>query len=170
MDKTYFCDYESCLGLKRLGYNDSSDYTYVNNYRVKDEIFGTYPGLSYNEYLELIDEYGGSYKRDEIFGTYIEPIKNWSRNSMIDDDLSELCSCIHLYDAQRFLREEKQLEICILGQDFVGGPYYPDIYNKNGLINMAKPYDTYEKALAAGIKYAVEMLSMDLSESESETE
>ena len=65
---------------------------------------------------------------------------------------------IHLYDAQKWLREEKKIEIVVLGQNNIGGPYYPDIFTEDGLMNRAKGYKTYEEALSEGIKEAVKIL------------
>ena len=45
---------------------------------------------------------------------------------------------ILLYEAQKWLREEKKIEIVVLGQNNIGGPYYPDIFTGDGPINRAK--------------------------------
>ena len=159
-----YCDYETCVALKELGYNEESGYTWVKHYRVRDEILEKHSGLSDDGYLELTEEYGGSYRREEVFGAYVEPIKRWSKNSILDSDFGELCSCIHLYEAQKFLREEKGFDFeitiyskyrnylaeirwntqCILLDKFV----------PNGRIIV----NTYEEALLECIKIAVKLL------------
>lgn len=111
MDKKDYCDLDASMALKGLGYNKSSDYTYCYHCRVSDEMLEKHPGLSDSGYMDLIDEYGGPYKREEVYHTYIEPIKTFSRNSLIDTDLGEICSCIHLYDAQEWLRNTHNLHI-----------------------------------------------------------
>ena len=63
-----------------------------------------------------------------------------------------------LYSAQKWLREEKKIEIVVLGQNNIGGPYYPDIFTGDGLMNRAKGYKTYEEALSEGIKEAIKLL------------
>lgn len=158
MDITNYCDVEMCIALAELGYNNGCEYTWTHNCRVSDEILAKHPGLSDSGYMDLIDEYDGPYKRVEVYHTYTEPIKRFSRNSMIDTDLGEICSCVHLYDAQKWLREEKKIEIVVLGQNNIGGPYYPDIYTEDGLMNNAKGYKTYEEALLEGIKEAIKLL------------
>lgn len=151
-----YCNYETCVALKELGYNCSSDYTYVNNYRVRDEIYEKHPGLSDDGYLDLIDEYGGPYKRDEVFGNYLEPLKTWSRNSMLDEPF-EVCSCIHLYDAQKWFRKEFKILIV---------PRYRElmemwdciIYDENKInIYATSTFKQYEESLLEGIKKAIDI-------------
>ena len=113
MDITNYCDVETCIALAELGYNNGCQYTWAHNCRVSDEILAKHPGLSDSGYMDLIDEYDGPYKREEVYHTYIEPIKRFSRNSLIDTDLGEICSCVHLYDAQKWLRTVKKLHITI---------------------------------------------------------
>jgi hypothetical protein len=63
-----------------------------------------------------------------------------------------------MWEAQKWMREEKKIEIVVLGQNNISGPYYPDIYTEDGLMNNAKGYKTYEEALSKGIKEAVKLL------------
>ena len=108
-----YCDYDTCVALKELGYNEGSVYTYCNHCRVSDEMLEKHPGLSDSGYMDLTDAYGGPYKVDEVYKHYIEPLKRFSRNSMIDNEMDELCSCIHLYEVQKWLRKEKFLLIVV---------------------------------------------------------
>lgn len=62
---------------------------------------------------------------------------------------------ITLYEVQKWLRNVKGYEIVVLGENFVGGPYYADIFTEDGLINRATAYDSYEEALCNGIKECV---------------
>lgn len=78
------------------------------------------------------------------------PITKWISGDVV--------STFTLYEAQKWLREEKKLEIVVLGQNNIGGPYYPDIYTEDGLMNNAKGYKTYEEALLEGIKEAIKLL------------
>lgn len=158
-----FCDYDTCMAFKEMGYNESSDYTYYNHYRVSNEMLEKHPGLSESEYQDLIIDYGGPYKTEKVYKHYIEPVKAWSRNSMLDDDLGELCSCIHLYDAQEWLRTKK--DICIypvidkfLDEDgstlWISYMYIPYI----GVRALCKR-KTYQEALLEGIKEAVKFIN-----------
>ena len=63
-----------------------------------------------------------------------------------------------LYSVQKWLREEKKTEIVVLGQNSIGGPYYPDIYTEDGLMNNAKGYKTYEEALSEGVRASIKIL------------
>ena len=69
-----------------------------------------------------------------------------------DETCHENNTNILLYEAQKWLRIEKKIEIVVLGQNYIDGPYYPDIYTEDGLMNNAKDYKTYEEALSEGIK------------------
>ena len=66
---------------------------------------------------------------------------------------------IHLYDAQKWLREDKKIEVVVLGEKEIGGPYYADIYIESGYAGYVhKPCKKYEEALSEGIKEAVKIL------------
>ena len=70
---------------------------------------------------------------------------------------------IHLYEAQKWLREEKCIDIQIMISDYNLRWYYVEIYGngfyktlKNGYA--IKNFITYEEALLEGIKEAVKIL------------
>ena len=67
---------------------------------------------------------------------------------------------ILLYSAQKWLREEKKIEVVVLGENYIGGPYHPDIYNEAGpaWFDNGEGYNSYESALLEGIKEAVKIL------------
>jgi hypothetical protein len=66
---------------------------------------------------------------------------------------------IHLYSAQKWLREEKKIEVVILGENEIGGPYCADIYTEGGYAGYVhKTCVKYEEALLEGIKEAVKLL------------
>ena len=66
---------------------------------------------------------------------------------------------IHLYDAQKWLREDKKIEVVVLGEKEIGGPYYADIYTESGYAGYVhKPCEKYEEAFSEGIKEAVKIL------------
>ena len=69
---------------------------------------------------------------------------------------------ILLYEAQKWLREVKKIEIVVLGEKEIGGPYYADIYTESGYAGYVhKPCEKYEEALSEGIKAAVKILKED---------
>ena len=170
-----YCDYDTCVALKELGYNEPSNWTWYKNLRVSDEILEKYPDLSEGGYQDLIWE--GKHTHDEVYKVYIEPIEIFSYNSYINDLEAEICSCAHLYDAQKWLREEKR--ICVEVDCCAGGyvwelckAYHKDwfsggttIYTHccednaiNPLLNDCGKYDSYEEALLEGIKEAIKIL------------
>ena len=160
MNKKDYCEYDACMALKELGYNKGSEYTYIDNYRVCDEILDKHPGLSDSGYMDLIDEYGGIYKRSEVYKLYIEPVKAWSRNTMIDTDLGEHCSCVHLYDAQQWLREVKNLHITIFSSSQESWMYRitkPHQKLEEGVYG--EDFTSYEEALQFAIKECVKILT-----------
>ena len=129
LTKKDYCDYETCVALKELGYVGICDAYY--------ELTGS---EDYNR-----DSFGLSYTRD-----FIHP-----------DDIDRVAAPL-LYQAQKWLREEKKI-VVLVGFDFC--PITSEIvYNwvivVNG--NIAKKsshtYDYFEEALSEGIKEAVEIL------------
>ena len=58
----------------------------------------------------------------------------------------------------QWLRQEKSIEVVVLGQEYIGGPYFADVFTKDGLMNKAEPYPTYEQAALAGISYCLDNL------------
>lgn len=66
---------------------------------------------------------------------------------------------IPLYVAQKFLREERKIEVVVLGEKEIGGPYYADIYTESGYAGyIHKPCEKYEEALLEGIKESIKIL------------
>lgn len=63
-----------------------------------------------------------------------------------------------LYEAQMWFKDVHQLEIVVLGEKYIGGPYYADIYADCGLINSAVPCEDYEVSLATGISEACDII------------
>ena len=65
---------------------------------------------------------------------------------------------IHLYNAQKWLREEKKIEVVVLSRGMIGKPYYYQVYKEDSVRIDDKNYDSYEEALSEGIKEAVKIL------------
>ena len=115
MTKKDYCDHETCVALRELGYDAPQ---------------------------RLLVDY---------FGVYDEPQYDES---------------IHLYDAQKFLREEKDIIIRVipiydLSTPLKGMTYtYEIIYWEVGYVEdeCIEEYPTFEEALNDGIKEAVKLL------------
>ena len=58
----------------------------------------------------------------------------------------------------KWLREEKKIEAVVSGQEYIGGPYFADVFTKDGLMNQAEPYPKWEQAALAGIEYVIDNL------------
>ena len=151
-----YCDYDTCVALKELGYDKPSNWGWHKHIRVSNEILEKYPDLSEGGYQDLI--WDGKHTHDEVYKVYIEPLNLYSRNSLINDCETELCACVHLYDAQKFLREEKKI---IVNIDIDYNWYY-GIYFSEG--NTYSPqfsggeFGSYEEALLEGVREAIKLL------------
>jgi hypothetical protein len=65
---------------------------------------------------------------------------------------------IQLYEAQKWLREEKHIEIVVLSKGMIGAPYDAQVYGDDYVIQEGIEYSSYEEALLGGIKEAVKLL------------
>ena len=131
-----YCDYETCVALKELGYNRGAYAYYFPNHK-GDLIFNTHPmrGCSINEMVKG-------------YNTYPKDVMG-----------HELIDAPTMWEAQKWLREEKKIEVVVLGEKEIGGPYYADIYTESGYAGYVhKPCEKYEEALSEGIKEAVKIL------------
>lgn len=167
-----FVTFEIAKKLKEKGFNEGCEYTFYNNYRVRDEIYEKHPGLSDDGYEDLRKKYGGPYKDEEVYGYYIEPLKLYSRNSTIGVNpvtkqkvpTNQLCSCPNIYQVLKWLRKEKKLYVGVTyspkiegSQDFFYatiqyiGDYKKTIYPDDS-------YDRWEEAALNGIEYAIDNL------------
>lgn len=90
---------ELALLLKEKGFDLPCEYIYANHCRVKDEILEKYPGLSDSGYKELTIECGGVLKEEEVYATYIEPIREYAQNSWVDLLGNKVCTMPTLDDA-----------------------------------------------------------------------
>ena len=70
-----------------------------------------------------------------------------------------------LYEAQKWLREEKGIEVVVLGEKEIGGPYYADIYTESGYAGyIHKPCEKYEEALLEGVRASIKILQDEQKE------
>ena len=139
-----YCDYDTCVALKELGYVGSSRYYYTQ----RDHKFHY---DTYNKFYTV--------RTADAMGYVL---------------------AIHLYDAQKWLREEKKVHIevyaCAGGymwelckayetNTFSGGTtiyVFDDVANPK--LNDAGRYDSYEEALLEGIKEAIKILTNNKNE------
>lgn len=148
-----FCDYETCVALKELGYKVPTSAYYIPN----------------NETLYFVSNpYRGGYVIDCFR----------SHNSLREDVVTHDCiDAPTMWEAQKWLREEKRIcvevdccasgyvwELCkaYQGTWFSGGTtiytHYCEDNANNKLLNDCGKYNTYEDALSEGIKEAVKIL------------
>lgn len=71
---------------------------------------------------------------------------------------------IHLYDAQKWLREEKQIEIVVHSFDYVGEPYFADIHMYREVRCACSYADSYEEALSEGVRASIKILQDEQKE------
>lgn len=129
-----YCDYETCVALKELGYKvPTSAYYMPNNSQL---LF--VPNPFRDGYV--IDCFGShnSFPKDVITSNYIDAPTMW--------------------EAQKWLREEKEIAVFVT-YDKNTSKWFATVINMDSLetINMAK-CNLYEEALSEGIKCAVKIL------------
>lgn len=136
-----YCDYETCVALKELGYNRGAYAYYFPNHK-EDLIFNTHQmrGCSINEMLKGYN----TYPKDVMGCEFIDAPTMW--------------------EAQKWLREEKRILILPDYNSFgwFCGIHYP-IKSVKMFKYTAKEVNSYEEALSEGIKEAVKILKENKS-------
>ena len=127
-----FCDYDTCVALKELGYNRGAYAYYFPNHK-EDLIFNTHPmrGCSINE---MVRGYN-TYSKDTVGHELIDAPTMW--------------------EAQKWLREEKGVVVLVHHLITEEGDWEWEIsyrYRSKGM------YHSYEEALFEGIKEAIKLL------------
>jgi hypothetical protein len=86
------------------------------------------------------------------------PLKRMKVKNFIDGEFSESIVTVLLYEAQKWLREEKEIAVFVT-YDKNTSKWFATVINMDSLetINMAR-CDLYEDALSEGIKEAVKIL------------
>lgn len=147
-----YCDYDTCVALRELGYNRGA-YAYYYPSHKEVLIFNTHPtrGCSINEMLRCYNTYS-----DDTVG-------------------HELIDAPTMWEAQKWLREEKEVYVTVI-------PEYNDYCPVKGVKHhlevahweddefrcetmewkdedyIVSCFDDYEEALSEGIKVAVKIL------------
>jgi hypothetical protein len=135
-----YCDYETCVALKELGYKVPTSTYYMPHH--KDLIWVSNP-------------FRGGYVTDCFY----------SHNSLPKDVMTaNFIDAPTLWEAQKWLREEKNIEVnaSFDKEDdgwiaFIQRLDYPDLY---GTDVFSTVYNTYESALSESIKEAVKILAI----------
>ena len=129
-----YCDYETCVALKKLGFKTPTSAYYIPN----------------NETLYFVSNpYRG--------GCIIDCFR--SRNSLREDVIThDFIDAPTMWEAQKWLREEKKIEVLALSKGMVGAPYDAQVYTEDYVIQEGIEYNSYEEALLEGIKEAVKIL------------
>ena len=134
-----YCDYNTCVALKELGYNRGAYAYYFPNHK-EDLIFNTHQmrGCSINEMLKG-------------YNTYPKDVMG-----------HELIDAPTMWEAQKWLREEKKIDVGATWDNDKDNWYvyikkigFPDW---SGTSVSHSCYSSYEEALSEGIKEAVKLL------------
>lgn len=153
LTKKDYCDYETCVALKELGYRKPT--------------LAFYPQENFT--VDCIDDCGDLYECEFERGTlvYYSSLNNKHIKVIkVDAPL--------LYEAQKFLREEKKIHIEVYATaggyiwelckayettTFSGGTtiYTPNDVD-NPRLNDAGRYDSYEEALWEGVRASIKLL------------
>ena len=124
-----YCDYETCVALKELGF--PQDYIFARYAKVDKWV--DYTSHKKGDLIVSEDRFAFTVESESI----VAPL---------------------LYEAQKWLREEKGTEIIVFSKGMVGPPYYFHVYFEDYADSDDKYYDSYEEALSEGIKSAVKEL------------
>lgn len=126
-----YCDYDTCVALKKLGYNE------------KTLAYYTSEGFFH-------------WVRAYIYDVAIPDLANSSNKKLY----KHIIDAMSLYEAQKWLRDEKQLfvEITIgaFDQEYLWEIYSTE--NSSFRDGGDCSYNTYEEALLEGIKTAIKIL------------
>ena len=137
-----YCDYDTCVALKELGYNRGAYAYYFPNHK-EDLIFNTHQmrGCSINEMLKG-------------YNTYPKDVMG-----------HELIDAPTMWEAQKWLREEKKIDVGAAWDNDEDNWYvyikkigFPDW---SGTSVSHSCYPSYEEALSEGIKEAVKLLKKE---------
>jgi hypothetical protein len=131
-----YCDYDTCVALKELGYKvPTSAYYMPNN----------------NKLIFVSNPFRGGYVIDCFR----------SQNSFPKDVMtSDYIDAPTMWEAQKWLREEKEIEVVVLSKGMVGSPYYYQVYTEDYVVDYNEEYNSYEEALSEGVCKATEILKI----------
>ena len=134
-----YCDYDTCVALKELGYNQ---YTSLRSYAGKGGVrlwdFDGDPNYKEGELIALSDMYD------------------------IPSDGNEVAAP-SLYEAQKWLREKKNIHVQVIVYSYTHLWYYTSICHDKIPITLkvgdtVKMFKSYEEALLEGVRASVKLL------------
>jgi len=134
-----YCDYETCVALKELGYNQSS--------------IAFYPCQDIT--VDCVDSNGDLYEAEYDK----ESLVLYSSLNLKNNKINKV-QAPTLYEAQKWLREVKKIEVNATYDNVVELHwhwYMKSLINRNQTISMIN-HDSYESALLKAIKEAVKIL------------
>lgn len=135
-----YCDYDTCVALKELGFSEPT-LAYYHGFLPSKPLM----------YL-VIDE-------DCIPEDGVNVFDLLSNSNKYKD--SKNIDAPTLWEAQKWLRKEKKIEVLALSKGMVGAPYDAQVYTEDYVIQQGIEYNSYEEALLEGIKKAVKILEED---------
>ena len=143
-----YCDYETCVALKELGYKVPTSAYYIPNN---------------NQLIFVSNPFRGGYAIDCFR----------SQNSLPKDVMtSNYIDAPTMWEAQKWLREEKKIVIEVnFDLMYKGQPHFSwrVLYNLTqhkgayytfNSVNSKEDYDSFEEALSEGIKEAIKILAI----------
>ncbi len=133
-----YCDYDTCVALKELGYKVPTSAYYIPND---------------NRLIFVSNPFRGGYAIDCFYSHNSFPKEVMTAN-YIDAPT--------MWEAQKWLREEKKIEVNATYDNVVELHwhwYMKSLTNRNQVISIIN-HNSYEQALLAGIKEAVKNLSI----------
>ncbi len=160
-----YCDYETSLGLRDLGYNGFDNKVYCDWAVVKDSIIDKYGNLTDDGYYELTKECGGELEFEEVYDTSVKLYDRPSRNSWKE----AICTAPLLYSAQKWLCGNHNISVSVKPYPCEDGlRWLCEIrsfqVDKVCLDRTITGYTSPESALSAGINEVVKSLNPNCHE------
>ena len=127
-----YCDYDTCVALKKLGYKEKTLAYYTS-----EGIF--------------------NWRRAYIYDVAIPDL---AKSSNSNKELRKhVLDAVSLYEAQKWLREEKDVFIEVIHTNLLGKDYFNvHLSNTDCAFESIFGKSSYEEALSEGIKGAVKIL------------
>ena len=149
-----YCDYDTCVALKELGYNRGAYAYYFPNHK-EDLIFNTHQmrGCSINEMLKGYN----TYPKDVMGHELIDAPTMWEAQKWLREEKEVYVTVIPEYNDYRPVKGVKyRLEVAHWKDDEFG--YETIEWLDEECPHTIITFDSYEEALSEGIKEAVKIL------------
>ena len=133
LTEKYYCDFKTCIALKKLGYNEKTLAYYTSD-----------------GFFHWIRAY--------IYDVAIPDLANSSNKK----PYKHIIDAMSLYEAQKWLREKKRVNIVVCPYAYVVETdtytWTYEIWFGDNFESEVNAIDSYEEALSEGIKEAVKIL------------